>query len=217
MVRRDITFHLANGQPLKGVLSRPEKAKGIIIFAHGSGSSHLSPRNQYTSSVLNESGYTTVLSDLLTASEAILDEKTREHRFNIGLLTERLALVTRQIIELLEDNTLPLGYFGASTGTAAALAGAIRQPRLKAIVSRGGRPDLAGSANLANVTAATLFLVGSSDVQSIELNQKAFKQLGKAQTKRLVIVPGAGHLFEEKGTLEEASKHAASWFESYLR
>jgi pimeloyl-ACP methyl ester carboxylesterase len=215
---------------LYGTLAVPEKnpKKGIVVFAHGSGSGRHSPRNQYVASVLNNEsriGIGTLLVDLLTSEEQEIDEKTREYRFNIKLLASRLSEITHWlIVKNPETQNFTIGYFGASTGAAAALmtaavaaAAADRPTLVKAIVSRGGRPDLAGSSYLQQVQAPTLLIVGSKDnPQVIGLNQKALQQLKNVKEKRLVMVPGAGHLFEEPGTLEEAAKHAASWFDKYL-
>lgn len=217
---------------LDGILTLPPEQenpkKGIVVFAHGSGSSgRHSPRNQYVASVLNSSGIGTLLVDLLTAEEQTIDERTKEYRFNIKLLANRLAAITDWLLlkyPKTQGKHLTIGYFGSSTGAAAALTSASSSERLgdivKAIVSRGGRPDLAvgGSSVLKKVQAATLLLVGGSDLPSIiVLNQKALQQLKSAREKRLVMVPGAGHLFEEPGTLEEAARHAASWFDKYLQ
>lgn len=212
----DVVISVGDSVQLKGVLSEPHNAKSIVIFSHGSGSSRRSPRNRQVSDVLNQSGIATLLFDLLTDAEAVIDDKTREYRFNIGLLTGRLISATKWILESSGSNRA-VGYFGASTGAAAALAAAASlQGRVGAIVSRGGRPDLAGSA-LKKVTSATLLLIGGNDPETITLNQKALLQMKGASAKRLVIVPGAGHLFEEKGTLEEAAMHSVSWFETHLR
>jgi putative phosphoribosyl transferase len=213
----DVAISVGDSVQLKGVLSEPHNAKSTVIFSHGSGSSRLSPRNRQVSDVLNQSGIATLLFDLLTDAEAVIDDKTREYRFDIGLLTGRLISATKRILESSGSNRA-VGYFGASTGAAAALAAAANlQGKVGAIVSRGGRPDLAGSDSLKKVTSATLFLVGGNDPETITLNQKALSQMKGASAKRLVIVPGAGHLFEEKGMLEEAAMHSASWFETHLR
>jgi dienelactone hydrolase len=172
----------------------------------------------------NDSRIGTLLVDLLTEEEQEIDEKTREHRFNITLLANRLAAITDWLlVKNPKTQNASIGYFGASTGAAAALMAAAAAPArpaadvVKAIVSRGGRPDLAGSSYLNQVQAATLLIVGSKDnTQVIALNQKAMQQLKNAREKRLVMVTGSGHLFEEPGTLEEAARHAASWFEKYL-
>jgi pimeloyl-ACP methyl ester carboxylesterase len=204
--------------------------KRIVVFAHGSGSSgRHSPRNQYVASVLkNESRISTLLVDLLTLEEQAMDEKTKEYRFNVKLLANRLAAITDWLLQLKNPKTqnttttTSIGYFGASTGAAAALmaaaaAGGEHTDMIRAIVSRGGRPDLANSSHLKKVQAPTLLLVGSKDnPQVIALNQKALEQLKSVKEKRLVMIQGAGHLFEEPGTLEEAARHTASWFEHYL-
>ncbi len=222
----DEAEHQHRNVVLEGILTLPseqEKKKGIVVFAHGSGSGRHSPRNQYVASILNnESGIGTLLLDLLTEEEQKIDEKTREYRFHIKLLASRLIAVTDWLLtqNAKTQKNLSIGYFGASTGAAAALiAGSVEHYTnvVKAIVSRGGRPDLANPSYLKKVQAATLFLVGSRDnTQVIALNQKAFQRLENAKEKRLVMVPGAGHLFEEPGTLEEAARHAASWFVLYL-
>ena len=221
--------HYHSNVELTGILTLHPKQekKGIVIFAHGSGSGRESPRNQYVASVLNnDSGIGTLLVDLLTLEEQQIDEKTREYRFNIKLLANRLAAVTDWLLRNYRlgtrniSSSLSIGYFGSSTGAAAALIAAAERSDddvVKAIVSRGGRPDLVNTSHLKKVQASTLFLVGSKDnPQVIALNQKAFQQLKNVKEKRLVIIPGAGHLFEEPSTLEEAAKHAASWFEKYL-
>jgi len=202
---------------LKGVLTVPETPKGIVIFAHGSGSGRTSSRNQYVARVLNESGFATMLADLLTTEEAVEDEKTRKQRFDIELLTKRLMIITDWIQQDQQTKSLRIGYFGASTGAAAALIAAARyQNLIKAIVSRGGRVDLAHSSfkNLAS-NLSILLLVGSNDPQTINWNQNAMQQIKQVTNKRLLLVQGAGHLFEEQGKIEEVAKHAASWFESY--
>jgi putative phosphoribosyl transferase len=210
---------------LDSILTIPEQEnpnKGIVVFAHGSGSGKHSPRNQYVASVLNNSGVGTLLVDLLTEEEQKIDEKTREYRFNIKLLANRLTAITDWLrVKNQEILNFTVGYFGASTGAAAALMAAAEGPIvdvIKAIVSRGGRPDLAGSSYLKQVQAPTLLIVGNNDnTQVIALNQKSLQQLKNVKEKRLVMVPGAGHLFEEPGTLEEAARHAASWFGKYLQ
>jgi putative phosphoribosyl transferase len=210
---------------LDGILTIPNEQeenpkKGIVVFAHGSGSGRHSPRNQYVASVLNnESRIGTLLVDLLTSEEQEIDEKTREYRFNINLLANRLSAITDWLLmKNPETQKFKVGYFGASTGAAAALIASVKHlDVVKAIVSRGGRPDLAGSSNLKQVQAPTLLIVGSRDnSQVIALNQKSLEQLKNVGEKRLVMIPGAGHLFEEPGTLEEAAKHATSWFELHL-
>lgn len=200
---------------LEGNLIIPEGAKGIVIFAHGSGSSRHSPRNQYIAKELQRSGIGTLLFDLLTVEEERIDMLTRNLRFDIGLLANRLVNVTTWILSNPATKDLKIGYFGASTGAAAALMAAKEHGNtIKAIVSRGGRPDLAESA-LIYVEAPTLLIVGGKDTQVIDLNQWAFNRMTMLD-KELKIVPGATHLFEEQGTLEEVARLAREWFKEYL-
>jgi putative phosphoribosyl transferase len=195
---------------LNGSLCLPSQVKGIVLFAHGSGSSRHSPRNRYVAKVLQDTGLGTLLFDLLTSEEDIIDERTARLRFDIPLLAGRLAEVTDWLPEYLSSDNLKLGYFGASTGAAAALAAAAERPDIiRAVVSRGGRPDLADAA-LPKVKAPTLLIVGGEDFQVVEMNRTALKKM-KAE-KTLVIIPGATHLFEEEGALEEVARLAASWF-----
>jgi putative phosphoribosyl transferase len=202
---------------LEGNLIIPKAAEGIVVFAHGSGSSRHSPRNQYVAQVLNDAGLATLLTDLLTREEEEVDIKTRQHRFNIELLSKRLVAVTDWITQYPKTQKLFVGYFGASTGAAAALvAAAERGNNISAIVSRGGRPDLAESKVLKNVQAPTLFIVGEKDIQVIDMNESAMKQLDRVERKKLKIVPGATHLFEEPGTLEEVARLARGWFQCYF-
>ena len=202
---------------LEGNLIIPKAAEGIVVFAHGSGSSRHSPRNQYVAQVLNNAGLATLLTDLLTREEEEVDIKTRQHRFNIDLLSKRLVAVTDWITQNPDTQKLFVGYFGASTGAAAALVAAAQRPGIvTAIVSRGGRPDLAGSQALRNVQAPTLFIVGAKDIQVIDMNESAMRQLDKVEKKKLKIVPGATHLFEEPGTLEEVARLAKGWFQCYF-
>jgi len=199
---------------LEGNLSLPEGARGIVLFAHGSGSSRHSSRNRYVARLLNEAKLATLLVDLLTAEEEAVDLRTAHLRFDIGLLAERLVGATDWLTRHPDTRHLRIGYFGASTGAAAALvAAAQRSDAVGAIVSRGGRPDLAGPA-LPLVRAPTLLIVGGNDVQVIELNRLAFEQL--RCEKQLVIVPGATHLFEEPGALDEVARLARDWFERHL-
>ena len=199
---------------LEGNLSLPRGARGIVLFAHGSGSSRLSPRNRYVAQLLNQARLATLLVDLLTAQEEAIDLRTARLRFDIGLLAERLVGATDWLLEHPQTRELQIGYFGASTGAAAALvAAAERLDEVAAIVSRGGRPDLAGP-RLPQVRAPTLLIVGGNDVQVIELNRAAFAQL--RCEKQLVIVPGATHLFEEPGALDEVARLAREWFQRYL-
>jgi dienelactone hydrolase len=200
----------ANGIELEGILSVPESANGLVLFAHGSGSSRFSPRNNYVAQVLREAGLGTLLMDLLTRQEDA-DYRTR---FDIRLLTGRLIAATRWATELPETRDLKIGYFGASTGAAAALeAAAELSDRVRAVVSRGGRPDLAMEA-LPRVQVPTLLIVGGNDDMVIDLNRDAYQHL-RAE-KELVIVPGATHLFEEPGKLEEVARLAVHWFRLYL-
>lgn len=195
---------------LKGNLAVPERARGIVIFAHGSGSSRFSPRNTQVAEVLNRRGFATVLVDLLTADE----DEIQENRFDIGLLTSRLVAVTRFIQGRPELRRMSIGYFGASTGAASALkAAAVLGDAVHAVVSRGGRPDLAME-DLPAVKAPTLFIVGSLDRQVVEWNKEARAHISSAS--HLVLVDGATHLFEEPGKLEEVASLAAGWFEKYL-
>ncbi|MDB5405192.1 MAG: dienelactone hydrolase-like enzyme [Rhodospirillales bacterium] len=200
---------------LEGNLTLPEQACGIVLFAHGSGSSRHSPRNRHVARLLNEGRLATLLVDLLTWEEEAVDRRTAHLRFDIDLLAERLIGATDWLTEQPETSNLRVGYFGASTGAAAALvAAAIRPQVVGAVVSRGGRPDLAGSEALVRVQAPTLLIVGGNDEPVIALNRTAYVQL--RCEKRLVIVPGATHLFEEPGTLDEVARLARCWFERHL-
>jgi putative phosphoribosyl transferase len=211
----------------------PTEAKGIVLFAHGSGSSRHSTRNNYVAQVLNNAGIATLLVDLLTPEEEEADIRTQNilyklppgivfNKFNIKLLAKRLIAATNWIIEDPDTQHLinNIGYFGASTGSAAALiaaAAAKRSSAISAIVSRGGRPDLAGSEALSKVQAPTLLIVGGNDAKSvIDFNDNALKQLTSVQKKKLIIIPEATHLFEEAGTLEEAARLASGWFGCYF-
>ncbi|HEY9639651.1 MAG TPA: dienelactone hydrolase family protein [Coleofasciculaceae cyanobacterium] len=201
---------------LEGNLVIPAGAQGVVLFAHGSGSSRHSPRNRYVATVLQQEGLATLLLDLLTAEEEEIDLRTRQLRFDIGLLATRLAGATDWIRRTPATQSLNIGYFGASTGSAAALIAAAQRPDVvKAIVSRGGRPDLAGAA-LPQVQAPTLLLVGGHDFSVIVLNEDALARLEQAAEKQLKIVPGATHLFEEPGTLEQVAELASQWFKRYL-
>jgi dienelactone hydrolase len=200
---------------LEGNLSLPKGAGGIVLFAHGSGSSRHSPRNRYVARLLNQAKLATLLVDLLTSDEEAIDMRTAELRFDIGLLAERLAAVTDWLTQYRDTRHLRIGYFGASTGAAAALVAAAERPDVVgAVVSRGGRPDLAGPA-LARVRAPTLLIVGGNDFPVIDLNRAALTQL--RCEKQLVIVPGATHLFEEPGALDEVARLAREWFERHLK
>jgi len=198
---------------LAGNLQLPKNAAGIVLFAHGSGSSRFSPRNNSVARSLNQAGLATLLFDLLTEEEDKIDEITREYRFNIPMLAERLSEVTDWVQSQSGIQSLPIGYFGASTGAGAALIAAAKHREVKAVVSRGGRPDLADQA-LPQVKAATLLIVGERDPVVIELNQQAQARLHCKN--ELKIVPGATHLFEEPGTLDEVTHLAIQWFKDYL-
>jgi putative phosphoribosyl transferase len=196
--------------PLPGRLALPAAPVGLVIFAHGSGSSRHSPRNAAVAAVLHESWLGTLLFDLLTEQEAA----SRAAVFDVPLLAERLLAAVRFVAGLEPTRHLPLGLFGASTGAAAALVAAACDPRVQAVVSRGGRPDLAGR-RLRVVGAATLLIVGGEDTEVLALNREALGELGSAE-KRLAVVPTATHLFEEPGTLDAAARLAADWFTTHL-
>jgi dienelactone hydrolase len=200
----------ADSVKLDGILTIPKNAKGLVIFAHGSGSSRLSPRNRFVAGVLQEGGMGTLLFDLLTAKE----DEVYENRFDIPLLTGRLKAATLWVKGQADTERLKIGYFGASTGTAVALVAAAGfGKKIMAVVSRGGRPDLAEDA-LGKVLSPTLLIVGGEDDVVIGLNRKAYDQI-KAE-KHIEIIPGATHLFEEPGTLEEAARLASEWFKKHL-
>lgn len=209
----DISITVPQGH-LYGSLAIPHDAGGIVVFAHGSGSSRFSPRNQDVATSLHRAGFATLLFDLLTESEEVVDRRTREHRFNIPLLGERLVIATDWVWEQPDAASLPVGYFGASTGAAAAIIAAAERPDVHAVVSRGGRPDLAGSA-LDRVKVPTLLIIGELDSPIIEMNRSAQARLIGASD--LIIVPGATHLFEEPGTMEQVIQHAESWFKRFLQ
>ena len=200
---------------LEGKLDIPEGARGIVVFVHGSGSSRHSPRNQYVAKEMQRGGLGTLLFDLLTVEEERVDMMTRHLRFDIDLLSKRLIDVTRWLLNRPDTKDLNIGYFGASTGAAAALMAAKEHSdTVKAVVSRGGRPDLAETA-LMYVKAPTLLIVGGRDTQVIDMNQWALDRI-IIMEKELKIVPGATHLFEEPGTLEEVARLAGEWFKRYL-
>ena len=199
---------------LYGNLTIPENAIALVLFAHGSGSSRSSPRNQFVARTLNDAGLGTLLFDLLTPDEEATDMWSREHRFNISLLAERLVHATKWVKQQEETRAFAIGYFGSSTGGAAALVAAAELPQdIGAVVSRGGRPDLAGDA-LPKVQAPTLLIVGGNDDVVIELNEMARDQM-RCEVK-LEIVSGATHLFEEPGALEKVAKLAGDWFVKHL-
>jgi alpha-beta hydrolase superfamily lysophospholipase len=197
---------------MRGDWTLPEAASGVVLFAHGSGSSRHSPRNRYVAEALQEAGLATLLFDLLTASEEIEDRRTAHLRFDIDLLSRRLVDATLWAMQVAPG--LPLGYFGASTGAAAALVAAAGMgERIRAVVSRGGRPDLAGQA-LSHVTAPTLLIVGGNDPEVLRLNRQAAALLRCPH--ELVAIPRATHLFEEPGTLEEVARLAAEWMDAHF-
>ena len=204
----------AGSVTLEGNLTLLEGSRAVVLFAHGSGSSRHSPRNRYVARMLNEAKLATVLIDLLTLHEEVIDARTTQLRFDIDLLAERLVDATDWLSQFPDTKHLRIGYFGASTGAAAALvAAAVRPDVVGAVVSRGGRPDLAGAA-LTRVKAPTLLIVGEDDNQVIELNRQALAQL--RCEKQLVIVPGATHLFEEPGALDVVAQLARDWFQRHL-
>ena len=215
MTRRDVSVKIPVGKVvLEGILNLTGDSKSIVLFAHGSGSGRFSPRNQYVAKEFNKVGIGTLLFDLLTITEEEEDELTAEYRFNIPLLAQRLVGVTEWLKKEEATKGLVVGYFGASTGAAAALIGAAKLPDVvAAVVSRGGRPDLAAD-YLEEVRAPTLLLVGGLDDEVIELNRLAMARM--RSEKKLVIVPGATHLFEEPGKLVEVARISADWFLRYL-
>jgi putative phosphoribosyl transferase len=213
-MRRSVTIASAPTGDIVGDLTEPRAPCGLVIFAHGSGSSRHSTRNRAVAEVLHQAGFATLLLDLLTADEEQLERRGGRLRFDIDLLAERLQLAAGWSAWEAQLATLPVGYFGASTGAGAALVAAARQPdRVAAVVSRGGRPDLAGD-SLADVRAPTLLIVGSLDHQVLELNRAACARLG--ELCRIEIVPGATHLFEEPGALDVAAALARDWFVRHL-
>jgi putative phosphoribosyl transferase len=214
-VKREVSIDL-EGATLEGTLVLPKDANGLVLFAHGSGSSRHSPRNRYVAQVLHSHGIATLLFDLLTRKEESIDEYTAELRFDIPFLAKRLIGATKWIMSSPGTRDLKLGYFGASTGAGAALMAAAELPDIvSTVVSRGGRPDLARDA-LGVVRAPTLLIVGGNDEPVISMNREALAKLG-CPDKKLVIIPGATHLFEEPGTLEEVARVAAEWFAHHFK
>lgn len=211
--QREVTL-AADAAELAGTLSMPRAARGLVVFAHGSGSSRFSPRNRFVAIRLNDASFATLLLDLLTREEEVVDERTAELRFDIPMLGRRMTGAVDWVTGAAEIQHLKIGLFGASTGTAAALhAAADRPDAIKAVVSRGGRPDLA-SAALPRVTAPCLLIVGGSDYPVIQMNRDAQRLLrGPAELR---IVPGATHLFEEPGALEKVAELAVEWFRRYV-
>jgi predicted phosphoribosyltransferase/pimeloyl-ACP methyl ester carboxylesterase len=209
---------LVSNERLEGDLVIPENARAIIIFAHGSGSNRYSTRNRYVAKALNDAGFATLLIDLLTPEEKIIDEKDKHLRFDIDLLASRFLLATRWVLQDPETSRLSIGYFGSSTGVAAALmAAAELGGAVKTIVGRGGRPDLADFRGvLHRITVPVLFIVGSNDNPVVALSKAAIKQLPNAEAKELAIIPDAGHLFEESGRMEEVAIVSTEWFNCFL-
>ncbi len=208
------TWILVGRVALEGELTIPVNSKGIVLFAHGSGSSRFSPRNRFIARMLQQAGLATFLIDLLTEREEAADIQGAQYRFNIGMLAERLIGTTDWLTRSTETRRLTIGYFGASTGAAAALVAAAARPDVvRAIVCRGGRPDLA-SPVLPAVKAPTLLIVGGNDPDVAAINREALEKI--RSEKEMVIIPGATHLFEEPGSLEEVSRLAANWFGKYL-
>ncbi len=205
---------------IEGILTIPKDSKGLVIFAHGSGSGRFSPRNQHVAKVLNNDGVSTFLLDLLTEDEEKIDVLTREYRFNIELLADRLVYVTDWIIKQEITKTMIIGYFGASTGAAASLIAADKKPEnISAVVSRGGRVDLSFKyTQLKSISCPTLFIVGEKDNLVIKLNQQVLdNHMENVAKKKLVIIPGASHLFKEPGKLEEVAIKASGWFRCYFQ
>jgi putative phosphoribosyl transferase len=200
---------------IKGLFAIPRQSKTIVIFAHGTGSGRLSPRNRYVADILNQENLATLLIDLLTEEEERIDVVTGQFRFDIEHLSKRLGDVTQWVLDNNSTRGLLIGYFGASTGAAAALKASVQKPgRIKALVARGGRPDMAEDI-LERVKTPTLLIVGSQDTQVIEMNRSAFEKL--PGQKKMIIVPGATHLFEEPGKLEEVANHAKKWFSEHMK
>ncbi|HZS58511.1 MAG TPA: dienelactone hydrolase family protein [Gemmatimonadaceae bacterium] len=201
---------------LAGDLRIPENASGLVVFAHGSGSNRRSPRNRYVAQALEQGGLATLQFDLLTPDEARIDEMTRELRFDPVLLGDRLGAATDWMRHERRFEPLPIGYFGASTGAAAAIRAATGRPGVvRAVVSRGGRPDLAGAA-LRTIETPTLLIVGGADTEVIELNARAFRGMRGVKEKEMVIIPGATHLFPEAGAMEEVTRLTRDWFTRHL-
>ena len=210
MENKEINIHISDDVDLKGNLNIPKKSKALVIFSHGSGSSRFSSRNRFVAQLLNKQNIATLLTDLLTEEE----DKNFENRFDIELLTERLVKVTNYVSQILDFKDLKVDYFGASTGAASAVKAATQlKNKIHAVVSRGGRPDLAGD-SLSELVVPTLFLIGSLDRQVIKLNNQAFNKL-KCE-KKIQIIEDASHLFEEPGKLNEVAQYAIDWFQKHL-
>jgi putative phosphoribosyl transferase len=216
IVTESIVIPIHGGQQVEADLNIPERATGLVVFAHGSGSSRFSSRNRAVAESLQRRGLGTLLLDLLTPQEESVDIRTREYRFDIERLGTRVVIATDWLQKREDLLWLPIGYFGASTGAAAALIAAAERPAVaRAVVSRGGRPDLAGAA-LPKVTAPTLLIVGGHDEPVIDLNEEAKAKMGSAHVE-VTIVPGATHLFEEPGTMEQVERLAGDWLRRYLK
>jgi putative phosphoribosyl transferase len=217
VLTESVAIGIGGGRRIEADLVVPDRAFGLVVFAHGSGSSRFSSRNRAVAESLHARQLGTVLLDLLTGDEESVDVYTAEYRFDIERLGHRVVIATDWIQNRSDLRPLPVGFFGASTGAAAALIAAAERPALaRAVVSRGGRPDLAGSA-LVKVHAPTLLIVGELDYPVIEMNQDAMHRMEAAQAAELKIVPGATHLFEEPGTLQDVERLAGDWFERHLR
>ena len=208
--------HIIISEGVEGDLTIPLAAQAIVLFAHGNGNGSYSSRNQFVAAVLNNKGIATLLVDLLNQEEKRIDEETKHIRYNIGLLARRFAAVTNWLAQQPETRDLKIGYFGSSTGAAAALITAERLGVAKAIVTRGGRPDLVGERALRQVKAPILFIVGGNDTPIIAMNKRALELLSNAEAKELAVIPNTRHLFEEPGKMEEVAQIAADWFECYL-
>jgi putative phosphoribosyl transferase len=216
IVAESVAIPIEGGQQIEADLNVPDRATGLVVFAHGSGSSRFSSRNRAVAESLNARGLGTLLLDLLTREEESVDVHTREYRFDIDRLGTRMMIATDWKQKREDLLWLPIGYFGASTGAAAALIAAAERPSVtRAVVSRGGRPDLAGAA-LSRVIAPTLLIVGGHDEPVIDLNEEAKAKMQAAHVE-LTIVPGATHLFEEPGTMEQVERLAGDWFVKYLK
>jgi putative phosphoribosyl transferase len=214
MLNQQVAIKVPEGM-IKGLFAIPRQSKSIVIFAHGTGSGRLSPRNRYVADILNQENLATLLIDLLTEEEERIDVVTGQFRFDIEHLSKRLGDVTQWVLDNNSTRGLLIGYFGASTGAAAALKASVQKPgRIKALVARGGRPDMAEDI-LERVKTPTLLIVGSQDTQVIEMNRSAFEKL--PGQKKMIIVPGATHLFEEPGKLEEVANHAKKWFSEHMK
>ena len=208
--------HVTISKGFEGELTIPLGAQAIVLFAHGSGSSRYSSRNQFVASVLNNNMIATLLVDLLDQEEKRIDEETKHLRYNIELLARRFTAVTNWLAQRPDTKNLEIGYFGSSTGAAAALISSVKLGLAKTIVTRGGRPDLVGESTLHQVNAPTLFIVGGDDLPIIAMNKRALRSISNAEAKELAIIPGAGHLFEEPGKMEEVAQVASDWFGYYL-